>query len=91
MMCILETTILKIYTLKVIKSRNGSVTCIITMNDTTPTEEDENAKESVNEQEIEWKERGVRDTFPFHSGKKISFLLKLILILLFLNVVSINT
>ena len=36
-----------------IKSRNGSVTCIITMNDTTPTEEDENAKESVDEQEIE--------------------------------------
>lgn len=58
-----------------IKGQRYAVTCTIRMNDTTSTEEDENSKESADEQEIEWKERGVRDTFPFHSGKKISQLL----------------
>ena len=40
-----------------IKGQRYAVTCTITMNDTTPTEEDENAKESADEQEIEWNER----------------------------------
>ena len=36
-----------------IKGQRYAVTCTIRMNDTTSTEEDENSKESVNEQEIE--------------------------------------